>query len=149
MVERCPENSENEVKDEVKNVASLEVAAASQAQSGSERRRDDNFYSAAEAVRMQSDEMDMRPYIYDSNSKQHILWDSGSQVCAWPPDPGDVPDPKKKLKAVNGTLLNCYGTKEIEIQINRKTLRFTALKADVTATIPRQCMQACDHRCSH
>ena len=76
-VERSPENSEV-----FRTVASLEVAAATR--SGSESRRDNNFYSAAEAIKMQSAEMDMRPYIFDSNSKEHILWDSGSQVCACP-----------------------------------------------------------------
>ena len=59
---------------------------------------------------MQSAEMDMRPYIFDSNSKEHILWDSGSQVCAWPPDPGDTVQESMSLKAVNGSRLKCYGT---------------------------------------
>ena len=35
------------------------------------------------------------------------------EVCAWPPDPGDLPEPGKRLKAVNGSKLNCYGYKEV------------------------------------
>ena len=78
------------------------------------------FLSAAEAMRLQSveEDLDMRPYLYDGNSKKHILLDSGSQVCAWPPDPGDQIDPSTRLKAVNGSGLRCYGYKEVEIKIN-------------------------------
>ena len=74
-----------------------------------------DFVTAYEALQMQDsqEDLDMRPYLFDGNSKQHILLDSGSQVCAWPPDPGDLAEPGKRLKAVNGSKLNCYGYKEV------------------------------------
>ena len=41
-----------------------------------------DFLSAAEALQKQSqeEELDMRPYLFDGNSKSYILLDSGSQV---------------------------------------------------------------------
>ena len=37
--------------------------------------------------------VDMRPHIYDKFSGQYMLLDSGAQISACPPDPGDVEDP--------------------------------------------------------
>ena len=51
--------------------------------------------------------MDLRPHVYDAVLKQFILIDSGGQVSAFPPEPGDVPDPKLRLKAANGTKIQC------------------------------------------
>ena len=47
----------------------------------------DEFVSAAEALGLQrqQEDLDIRPYLFNGNSKRHILLDSGSQVCAWPP----------------------------------------------------------------
>ena len=47
--------------------------------------------------------VDLRPHYYDSASKQFLLVDSGSQVTAFPPDPGDKCDPNLHLKVVNGS----------------------------------------------
>ena len=96
-----------------------------------------DFLSAAEALQKQSqeEELDMRPYLFDGNSKSYILLDSGSQVCAWPPDPGDQIDPTTKLKAVNGSGLKCYGFKEVDIKINRKTYPIRVIKTDVAKPI--------------
>ena len=55
--------------------------------------------------------VDIRPHLYCKISQTHLLLDSGSEVSAVPPDPGDVPDPSMTLKAVNGSKLNCYGHK--------------------------------------
>ena len=95
------------------------------------------FLSAAEAVRLQAsdEDLDIRPYLFDGLSKRHVLLDSGSQVCAWPPDPGDRVDPAMKLKAVNGSKLHCYGYKEIEVQINRKKYPVRVIKTDVASPI--------------
>ena len=97
----------------------------------------DEFVSAAEALKLQDaqEELDMRPYLFDGNSKRHILLDSGSQVCAWPPDPGDRVDPKVRLKAVNGTDLKCYGYKDVEVRINRKNYPVRVVKTDVKSPI--------------
>ena len=62
--------------------------------------------------------VDMLPHLFDSNSQDFLLVDSGSQICTFPPDPGDVPDPHMFLRAVNGTRIQCYGTKEVVIKIN-------------------------------
>ena len=95
------------------------------------------FYSASEALKLQSGEegLDMRPYLFDKNSKEHILMDSGSQVCAWPPEPGDRVDPEMKLKAVNGSQLKCYGYKDVKVRINRKEYGIRAIKTDVQSPI--------------
>ena len=79
--------------------------------------------------------MDLRPHVYDAVLKQYILIDSGGQVSAFPPEPGDVPDPKLRLKAANGTRIQCYGFKDIEIRIGRKTYPFQIIKADVESPI--------------
>ena len=87
------------------------------------------FVSAAEAAKLQTEDadLDMRPYIFDGNSKQHCLWDSGSQVCAWPPDPGDKVDQSMTLKAVNGSKLVCYGVKEVKIRTDMGQLPISQL----------------------
>ena len=59
--------------------------------------------------------VDMRPHLWDG--KQFVLVDSGSQVCTFPPEPGDQVDPNMALRAVNGAKINCYGTKMIEVKI--------------------------------
>ena len=38
--------------------------------------------------------MDLRPHVYDAVLKQYILIDSGGQVSAFPPEPGDAPRSK-------------------------------------------------------
>ena len=90
------------------------------------------LFSAAEAVNMsEAENYDMRPHIFDGVSKKHLLLDSGSQVTAYPPDPGDKVDPSMSLKAVNGTRLKCYGYKEVSVRINRKKYDIRAIKTDV------------------
>ena len=90
QVEQSQESSETKVKSF--NINSLEVAAV---KSGPEVSRvETSFVTGVEALNMQSasEELDIRPYVFDSNSGQHLLWDSGSQVTAWPPEPGDRVD---------------------------------------------------------
>ena len=86
-----------------------------------ESNEESEFFTAIEAQNMNSETLDMRPYLFDGLSKQNLLLDSGAQVSAYPPDPGDVPDPTVHLKAVNGTRLRSYGKKEVEVKIGRKT----------------------------
>ena len=78
--------------------------------------------------------VDMRPYLVTKQG-QEILVDSGSQICAWPPDPGDQPDPNVRLRAVNGNQIQCFGKKQIEVKIGRKAYSFTAIKANVPGPI--------------
>ena len=92
---------------------------------------------AFQAVNHERGEMgvDFRPHIYDPVMKKFILCDSGSQVGAFPPDPGDKPVPNLFLKAANGTKIVCYGYKDIEIKINRKKYPFKIIKAQVESPI--------------
>ena len=93
-------------------------------------------FSAAEVYKAPKGEnYDMRPHVYDGVTKSLVLWDTGSQVTAYPPDPGDAVDPSLSLKAVNGSVLKCYGYKEVEIQINRKVYQMRAIKTDVRTPI--------------
>ena len=56
---------------------------------------------------------DLRPFLKDASTGKEYLFDTGSQVTAIPPQPGDTPDPNIQLDAVNGSSLQTYGTKEI------------------------------------
>ena len=78
-----------------------------------------------------AEEGDLRPHYWDPVLKQDLLVDSGSQVTAWPPDPGDKVDPSIRLKAVNGSRIDCYGHKEIVIKLGRKAYKFKAIKAKI------------------
>ena len=77
--------------------------------------------------------VDLRPHLL---YKGHFhLCDTGSQVTAWPPDPGDQVDPSIRLKAINGTKLKCFGFKKVEVKIGRKTYGFQAVKAEVDSPV--------------
>ena len=91
------------------------------------------FCPAFEAF--EKDEKDKRPYLYESVMDQFLLIDSGAQVSAVPPDPGDQVDPTMSLRAVNGDRINCYGTKVLEVRIGRKTYPITVIKSDVRSPI--------------
>ena len=79
--------------------------------------------------------VDLRPHVWDGIMKVWMLLDSGSQVTAFPPDPGDQAVPGQFLRAVNGSKIKCYGQKKIEIRIGRKTYGFNAIKADVESPV--------------
>ena len=79
--------------------------------------------------------VDYRPHLYQKHYNQYFLCDSGSQVSAIPPDPGDQPIPNRFLKAANGSRIKCYGTKEITVKLNRKEIKFEIIKADVESPI--------------
>ena len=74
---------------------------------------------------------DLRPHYFDPIMKIDLMINSGSQVTAFPPEPGDVEDSNVILKAVNGTNIKTFGFKEITVKINRKPYSFRAIKADV------------------
>ena len=79
--------------------------------------------------------VDLRPHIFDPVMKKWLLCDSGSQISAIPPEQGDKAIKGQFLKAVNGTKIQCYGTKEIFIKIGRKEYKFTFIKADVSTPV--------------
>ena len=45
--------------------------------------------------------VDYRPHLFDPVANRHLLVDSGSQISAYPPEPGDIEDKSQCLKAVN------------------------------------------------
>ena len=55
--------------------------------------------------------VDIRPHLFDPVLGQSLLCDSGSQVSAFPPEPGEQPLPNVFLKAANGSRMACYGRK--------------------------------------
>ena len=107
---------------------------SSEAQSIKEKPPDE-FVTALEAANMQFQNYDMRPHVLDKLTNTYFLLDSGAQVSACPPDPGDVVDHSVSLKAVNNSKLKCYGYKDMEIQINRKRYPIRAIKTDVSTPI--------------
>ena len=81
------------------------------------------------------DKHDLRPHYFDPVLKVDLLVDSGSQVTAFPPDPGDIEDKKVVLKAANGTRIKTFGFKDVVIKINRKPYPFRAVKAQVDSPV--------------
>ena len=79
--------------------------------------------------------VDLRPHIYDKVLKKWVLIDSGSQITAFPPEPGDKEEVGKFLRAVNGSRIKCYGSREISVKIGRKTYPFRAVIADVESPV--------------
>ena len=80
-------------------------------------------------------ESDLRPHYFDPIMKRDLLIDSGSQVTAFPPEPGDIEDSNVILKAVNGTKIKTFGFKDITVKINRKPYKFRAIKAEVETPV--------------
>ena len=55
--------------------------------------------------------------------------------CVVPPLPSDRVDPNILLKTVNGIPFECYGTRKIEIKLNRKAYSMEAMVAKVKAPL--------------
>ena len=79
--------------------------------------------------------VDIRPHIFDPILSLHLLCDSGSQVSAFPPEPGDTPTPGVFLKAANGSKMSCYGYKVVSIRIGHKDYKYKVIKADMESPI--------------
>ena len=79
--------------------------------------------------------VDIRPHVFEPVMGKWLLCDSGSQVSAFPPEPGDVEVKGTSLKAVNGSQIKCFGFKDVEIKIGRKTYKFKVIKADVSTPV--------------
>ena len=107
-------NSEQVLPDPSPVVAGLQMSDSVEPPEG--------WFSAIEAIDQGGQSWDMRPHLFDGVTKTQILLDSGAQVTAYPPDPGDVVDQSISLKAVNGTKLKCFGYKDVTVQINRNYL---------------------------
>ena len=78
--------------------------------------------------------VDLRPHVFDAAASQFVLLDSGSQVSAYPPEPGDQ-ESGTFLKAVNGSRIKCFGFKQITIKIGRKEYHHKVIKANVSSPV--------------
>ena len=78
---------------------------------------------------------DIRPRLLDKSSGQFRLIDSGSMITATSKLPGDKPDENIKIIAVNGTKINTYGIREIDIKIGRKKYTMPAVVCDIKQDI--------------
>ena len=92
--------------------------------------------SAADAVGWDkaSKGVDVRPRLVDKSGNARLI-DSGSMVTATARQPGDKPDSSRKLIAVNGSVIQTYGTREISLRIGRKTYSIQAIISDVSQDI--------------
>ena len=79
--------------------------------------------------------VDCRPKVFDGQSKTWKLCDSGSMVTVIKKGPNDILDESRMLKAVNGSPIKCYGKKEVQIRLGRKTYPVEAVIADVNQDI--------------
>ena len=74
---------------------------------------------------------DTRPRFLNPLTGHHCLVDSGSAITAIEAGPDDVVRPELALVAANGTLIECYGYKVIDIQIGRKSYAIKAAIAKI------------------
>ena len=72
---------------------------------------------AVEAVDW-SGNSDIRPRLWDESTKEFRLLDSGSMITATKKLPGDTPDNRLKLMAVNGSDIQTYGIRELKVKIS-------------------------------
>ena len=70
---------------------------------------------------------DVRPRLVDKSSGIARLIDSGSQVSTTVRCPGDKRDVVSRLVAVNGTSIDTFGVKELEVKIGRKSYKIKAV----------------------
>ena len=91
---------------------------------------DGTVVPAVEAVDW-SGNSDIRPRIWDNSAGQFRLIDSGSMITATQRLPGDKPDNRLRLMAVNGSEIKTYGIRELKIKIGQKEYKMPAVFCDV------------------
>ena len=69
---------------------------------------------------LQDEGVDIRPRFWDNISKSWVLVDTGAQVSATMPKPGDIIDPSIRLETVDGSKMPCYGKKTMTFRLGRK-----------------------------
>ena len=79
--------------------------------------------------------LDIRPKVYDGQSKTWTLLDSGSCVSCIPKKPNDKIDPNFRLRAVNGGSIATFGSQLISVRLGRKTYDIEAVKVDIPERI--------------
>ena len=116
-------------------VESIDTVRAQGVQRSNESQIFQSVQASPDLQSVQASPVDMRPHLYDKISGQYLLLDSGAQISACPPDPGDSEDPSMTLRAANGSKMKCYGTKRLSVRINRKEYSIQAIKTDVKTPI--------------
>ena len=98
--------------------------------------QEQNTYTYQEAISAAaSGNRDVRPRVLDGISKQYLLVDTGSQCSVTKPSPEDKLRPDLRLEAVDGSLLKCYGTRPLELRLNRKQYKIQTVISDTTDNI--------------
>ena len=70
---------------------------------------------------------DLRPRLVDDSTGVARLIDTGAQLSATKRLPTDVRDDSVNLVAVNGSRINTYGERDIEVKIGRKKYTIPAI----------------------
>ena len=78
---------------------------------------------------------DIRPRLVDKASGEARLLDSGSQITVTKRRPEDKVDNSIRLVAVNGTKIDTFGIREIEVKLGRKAYRMPAIICEVQQDI--------------
>ena len=97
--------------------------------------KDKESIPSIDAANFSKEGLDALPRFTDPLSGSHCLVDSGSAVTAVEPGPEDVVRPDLALIAANGTLIDCFGYKVIDIQIGRKKYQIKAAIANIKGII--------------
>ena len=84
---------------------------------------------------IQNEDVDVRPRFFDHLSGLWVLLDTGAQACCLPKGPGDVVDPTLALETVDGSRMPCYGKKDMEFRMGRKTYKMPVYITNTTEPI--------------
>ena len=82
-----------------------------------------------------SHDVDIRPRHVDSATGEVRLVDSGSQITVTKKKPDDKVDNNIRLVAVNGSKIETYGVRKVQVKINRKQYEMPAVVCDVEQDI--------------
>ena len=98
--------------------------------------KDEDIVDTHQIAELLSDpDIDIRPRFFDKSLQEWVLLDTGSQVSCTKPGPQDKIDPSIRLEAVNGSIMPCYGKKQVSFKIGRKTYHQTPYITDSQETI--------------
>ena len=78
---------------------------------------------------------DIRPRLLDKSSGKARLLDSGSQISITSKGPDDKLDSSLRLVAVNGSKIDTYGIRTVDVKIGRKTYPIPAVICDIEQDI--------------
>ena len=84
----------------------------------------------------EKDSQDFRPRIKDLNTNTYFLIDTGACLSVFPKSacPNAKLDENRGLQAVNGTTMPTYGTKIVNIRLDRKSFQQEMVIADIGET---------------